>query len=307
LRPRRVPSRCRRPRRERAARLRHRAAGLRDGAGDPGDVLFAPRHKDAGGGDVAGGRRQCRAQVPFGVGIGMGRVRRGARHLARLLGECEPASVPGAAAKPAGVRRHAAALAFAQYPRRRGNRLRGIGRRHAHAAARARFRRGACVRRRRLSRFRLSVPGPLAARTVAKGMIRLFVALALPDSVAQTLMMLEYGVPGARWQEREQLHLTLRFIGEVDGRDASGIDDALSAISAPRFSLQLKGVGEFGGKTPRALWAGVAPNEALMHLNRKIETALQRLGLEAEQRKFTPHVTLARLKATSRGRVMDYL
>ena len=137
--------------------------------------------------------------------------------------------------------------------------------------------------------------------------MRLFVALDIPDAVTQTLLMLESGVPGARWQEREQLHLTLRFIGEVDGRDAVGIDDALSAVSAPRFSLQLKGVGEFGGRTPRALWAGVATNQALTHLNRKIETALQRLGLEAEQRKYTPHVTLARLKAVSRGRVMDYL
>ncbi len=138
-------------------------------------------------------------------------------------------------------------------------------------------------------------------------MIRLFIALALPDSVAQTLLLLESGVPGARWQDREQLHITLRFIGEVDGRDATGIDDALSAIAAPRFSLQLKGVGEFGGKNPRALWAGVAPNQALMHLNRKIETALQRLGLEAEQRKFTPHVTLARLKAAPRDKVMEFL
>lgn len=138
-------------------------------------------------------------------------------------------------------------------------------------------------------------------------MIRLFVAIAVPDDVAETLLMLEGGVPGARWQEREQLHLTLRFIGEVDGRDAQGIDDALSAIRAARFPLQLKGVGEFGGKQPRALWAGVAPNEALMHLNRKIETALQRLGLEAESRKFTPHVTLARLRAPPRDKVMEFL
>lgn len=137
--------------------------------------------------------------------------------------------------------------------------------------------------------------------------MRLFVAIALPDSVAGSLLHLEIGVPGARWSTREQLHLTLRFIGEVDGRDALAIDDALSAIAAPGFALQLKGVGEFGGKNPRALWAGVAPNQALLHLQRKIETALQRIGQEAEQRKFTPHVTLARLKAVPRGRVVDFL
>jgi 2'-5' RNA ligase len=137
--------------------------------------------------------------------------------------------------------------------------------------------------------------------------MRLFAAIAIPESVAASLRMIQSGVPAARWQTTEQLHLTLRFIGEVDGRDAAAIDDALSAISAPVLSLQLKGVGEFGGNKPRALWAGVAPNDTLLHLQRKIETAMQRIGLEAEQRKFTPHVTLARLRSTPPGIVMDYL
>jgi 2'-5' RNA ligase len=138
-------------------------------------------------------------------------------------------------------------------------------------------------------------------------MMRLFVALALPDPVAASLIMIQSGVSNARWQERAQLHLTLRFIGEVDGRDAASIDEALSAITAPALSLQLKGIGEFGGGKPRALWAGVAANDALMHLQRKIETAMQRIGLDAEPRKFTPHVTLARLRSTPSGTVMDYL
>jgi len=137
--------------------------------------------------------------------------------------------------------------------------------------------------------------------------MRLFVAIPIPDVVAQGLLFIQSGVPGARWQTREQLHLTLRFIGEVDGRDAEAVHDALSAISASSFPLVLKGVGEFGGKKPRALWAGVETSEALLHLQRKIETALQRIGLEAEPRKFTPHITLARLKATPPGTVMDYL
>ncbi|MGH6870279.1 MAG: RNA 2',3'-cyclic phosphodiesterase [Rhizomicrobium sp.] len=137
--------------------------------------------------------------------------------------------------------------------------------------------------------------------------MRLFVALAIPDAVAQGLMLIQGGVPGARWSGREQLHLTLRFIGEVDGRDAQSIDDALAAISAPRFSLALIGTGEFGGKHPRALWAGVREAEPVAHLARKIETALQRIGLPAEERKFTPHVTLARLHAAARGRVLDWL
>jgi 2'-5' RNA ligase len=138
-------------------------------------------------------------------------------------------------------------------------------------------------------------------------MIRLFVALALPDEVADGLAMLQAGVPGARWSTRDQLHLTLRFIGEVDGRDAAAIDDALIAIDAPRFELALKGVGEFGGKNPHALWAGVRDPHPVKFLARKIETALQRIGLPAEERKFTPHVTLARLRASPRGRVFDFL
>ena len=137
--------------------------------------------------------------------------------------------------------------------------------------------------------------------------MRLFVAFALPDAVAVSLTMIQSGVSGARWQTRGQMHLTLRFIGDVDGRDAAEIDDALSAISASALSLQLKGVGEFGGKKPRALWAGVVANESLLHLRRKIETAMQRIGLEAESRKFTPHVTLARLRGTPLGIAMDYL
>ena len=137
--------------------------------------------------------------------------------------------------------------------------------------------------------------------------MRLFVALSLPDEVAASLALIQSGVPGARWSTREQMHLTLRFIGEVDGREANAVDDALSTISAPGFQLALKKVGQFGGRNPSALWAGVEPSEALFHLERKIESALQRSGLPPETRKFTPHVTLARLKGTPRGRVMDYL
>jgi len=138
-------------------------------------------------------------------------------------------------------------------------------------------------------------------------MIRLFVALALPDKVAESLLAIQSGVPGARWMTREQLHLTMRFIGEVDERDANAIDDALASISTSRFMLELKSVGEFGGRNPRALWAGVSGDGALVHLQRKIESAMQRLGLPAEERKFTPHVTLARLRAAPPGRVMDFL
>ncbi|HTQ12475.1 MAG TPA: RNA 2',3'-cyclic phosphodiesterase [Rhizomicrobium sp.] len=137
--------------------------------------------------------------------------------------------------------------------------------------------------------------------------MRLFVALAIPAAVADGLALIQAGVPGARWSERGQLHLSLRFIGEVDGRDANAVDDALSAITAPRFPLALKGVGEFGGGNPRALWAGVREPGPVAHLARKIEAAVQRAGQPAGERKFIPHVTLARLRAAPRGRVLDWL
>jgi 2'-5' RNA ligase len=138
-------------------------------------------------------------------------------------------------------------------------------------------------------------------------MIRLFVALQLPEAVRERLVALQGGVPGARWASQEQMHLTLRFIGEVDGNVAHDIDDALAGIRAPSFTLELAGVGEFGGKNPRALWAGVRPNEALLHLQKKIETALQRIGLPPESRKFSAHVTLARMKGAPREKIVQFL
>jgi len=125
--------------------------------------------------------------------------------------------------------------------------------------------------------------------------------------VRDRLTSLEGGVPGARWAGDEQLHLTLRFIGEVDENVAHDIDDALATIRAPSFVLEIAGVGEFGGKNPRALWAGVRGSDALGHLQKKVETALQRIGLPAEERKFSAHVTLARLRGAPREKVVQFL
>ncbi len=138
-------------------------------------------------------------------------------------------------------------------------------------------------------------------------MIRLFVALEIPREVRARLFLLQGGVPGARWATSEQFHLTLRFVGEVNEAMAADIDDVLSTLRAPGFALELAGVGKFGGKLPRALWAGVRPSSELIHLQKKIETALQRLRLPAEERKFTPHVTLARLRNSPAEKVVDFL
>jgi 2'-5' RNA ligase len=137
--------------------------------------------------------------------------------------------------------------------------------------------------------------------------MRLFTAITIPETVALRLSLLQSGVPGARWQRREQLHLTLRFIGEVDGRVTRDINDMLTGIHVPAFDLKLKGVGEFGHDKPHALWAGIEPNDALLHLQRKIERAVLQAGIAPDKQKFKPHVTLAYLRGTPPGAVMDWL
>lgn len=138
-------------------------------------------------------------------------------------------------------------------------------------------------------------------------MLRLFVALDLPDEVKNPLIGLCHGVAGARWRRPDQLHLTLRFIGEVDGAMARDIVDALGHIEAPAFSVTLRGLGHFGdARRPRVLWAGVDPEPALKRLQGKVARALQEVGLEDERRKFHPHVTLARLQGARMEDISQY-
>lgn len=137
-------------------------------------------------------------------------------------------------------------------------------------------------------------------------MHRLFVALEIPEIVADALSTMQYGVDGARWRDIDSFHLTLAFIGETDRHGFSAAMDALAAIEAPAFEMRLKGVDLFGDKKPRSLWAGVEENAALRHLQTKVETALRRAGFSLEKRKFIPHVTLAYLRGTSQEAAMSY-
>lgn len=140
-------------------------------------------------------------------------------------------------------------------------------------------------------------------------MHRLFIAIDFPEDIRQQLTRLCYGLPGARWVDENALHLTLRFIGEVDGGLFRDIRDSLADIKRPGFRLSLKGVGYFPPrKNPRVLWVGVEKNEALLLLRNKIESTLVRLGLPAEERKFSPHVTLARFRDQAPlGRLTTYM
>ena len=126
--------------------------------------------------------------------------------------------------------------------------------------------------------------------------MRLFVGLGLPWELRSRVALLAGGVPGARWVPAENYHVTLRFIGEVAAHQAEEIDIALAALRARRFPLVLAGVGTFSrAGRDTSLWVGVERSPQLDLLQSKIETALQRAGLEPERRRFAPHLTLARL------------
>lgn len=127
-------------------------------------------------------------------------------------------------------------------------------------------------------------------------MHRLFVAIRPPPAVRARLLDLMGGVAGARWQGEEQLHLTLRFIGEVDRHMARDVDAALSGVHHPAFSIALNGLGAFDRRgEPVTLWAGVSPLEPLRALHKKVDQALVRVGVEPDRRAYMPHVTIARL------------
>ena len=138
-------------------------------------------------------------------------------------------------------------------------------------------------------------------------MPRLFTALEIPRDAALSLSLLRGGLPGARWDDVENYHLTLRVIGDVEGHVADEIANGLDRVRRPSFAVRLSGVGAFGSKKPHAIWAGVAPSAELSALQAEIERICQRTGLPAEARKYTPHVTLARLKNASPQDVAQYL
>lgn len=138
-------------------------------------------------------------------------------------------------------------------------------------------------------------------------MPRLFTALEIPRNAAMSLSLLRGGLPGARWIDVENYHITLRFIGDVDGRTADEIVERLDRIDRPEFQLRLEGIGSFGSKKPHSVWAGVTQTPDMFALQGEIERICQRIGLPPDPRKFTPHVTLARLKSSRVDDVVHYL
>ncbi len=138
-------------------------------------------------------------------------------------------------------------------------------------------------------------------------MPRLFTALEIPDDFADALAALGGGLPGARWIEPEDYHVTLRFIGDIVPRMADEVADKLRDVRRPPLTIGFDGLGWFGGDKPRAIVAKVSRSPELVELQAEHERRMRRIGLPPETRNFLPHVTLARLKSISPATVADYL
>ena len=136
----------------------------------------------------------------------------------------------------------------------------------------------------------------------------MFLGIDLPDAVDDELARMCHGLPGARWEPRDNLHLTVTFLGEVDGGERRALLSVLAGLQSPGFSLALAGVGVFPPRgAPRVLWVGVDDPEPLRALKARVDRRLEPVGLDLERRKYAPHVPLARLNAAPRGRVAGYL
>jgi 2'-5' RNA ligase len=138
-------------------------------------------------------------------------------------------------------------------------------------------------------------------------MPRIFTGLEIPAETRDALSTLRGGIPGARWIEPENYHVTLRFVGDVDDSVAREVAYLLGQVRRTAFELRLGSLSSFGGRRPRAVIACIAPSPALLELQAEHERLIRRAGLDPEGRKFTPHVTLARLRNASNQQVAEYL
>jgi 2'-5' RNA ligase len=138
-------------------------------------------------------------------------------------------------------------------------------------------------------------------------MPRLFTGIEIPRDIGERLAFLRGGLPGARWIGPENYHLTLRFIGDVDMDVANEVAGELGRVRRSGFSLRLDGVGSLGTRKPHAIVARIGASSPLAELQAEHERILQRIGLPPEQRKYTPHVTLARLRGANGRDIAEYL
>lgn len=138
--------------------------------------------------------------------------------------------------------------------------------------------------------------------------MRLFVAIPLPEEVKSQLLQLQEPIEGLRWSGKDQLHLTLRFIGETNKRTAKKIAANLRELKAAPFRMQITGLGSFPeGSTPRVIWAGIKQNEYLKKLQADIEGVCREAGLEPDNRSFKPHITLGRNKDADPDELLAFI
>ena len=139
-------------------------------------------------------------------------------------------------------------------------------------------------------------------------MKRLFVAVDIPPEMREHITSICHGLPNTRWVPPEQIHLTIRFIGEVEGTIFNRISSSLAEVSSDPPLLKIQGIGHFPPRrSPRVLWIGVEYNEMLIRLRNRIESNLVKKGLTPEGRKFSPHITIARLKNPPIKKVADFM
>jgi 2'-5' RNA ligase len=138
-------------------------------------------------------------------------------------------------------------------------------------------------------------------------MPRLFTAIEIPEAMRLRLSMLRSPVGGAKWVQPEDMHITLRFAGDIDGRTADDFANALAETAVAPFRVTIAGAGAFGGRDPHVLWAGVQGGLELETLYRANERAARAAGLDPDPRNFSPHVTLARMRRARQAEVARFL
>jgi 2'-5' RNA ligase len=138
-------------------------------------------------------------------------------------------------------------------------------------------------------------------------MPRLFTGIEIPNDIGERLSYLRGGLPGARWIDPGNYHLTLRFVGDIDMDVAHEIADALDRVRRVSFAIRFDGLAAFGTRKPHAIVARATPSRELTELQAEHERILQRIGLPPDGRKFIPHVTLARLRGSNSRDIADYL
>ena len=139
-------------------------------------------------------------------------------------------------------------------------------------------------------------------------MIRLFTALSLPNDLRFQISSLQSGIDSAHWVTPENMHLTVRFIGEVQEDLADIIIDALAHVCAPIVPIELRGNGHFSSRgRVRALWIGVTMGPSLSLLQGRVEKMLLTTGLSPERRKYKPHITVARPRTARSKHIREWL